>query len=70
MDRVTRTSEVREIGVGTGRNLPEYPTIVRLTGVDLSPEMRDRASAAAKQVCPEVDLRGWEVKRSLRSPWP
>jgi ubiquinone/menaquinone biosynthesis C-methylase UbiE len=31
--------EVLEIAVGTGRNLPHYPEGVRLTAVELSPEM-------------------------------
>lgn len=30
---------VLEVGVGTGLSLPEYPAGVRVTGVDLSPEM-------------------------------
>ncbi len=33
------SGEVLEIGVGTGRNFRHYPIDVRLTGVDLSPEM-------------------------------
>lgn len=41
--------EVLEIAVGTGRNLPYYRPDVRLTGIDISPEMltiaRQRADA-------------------------
>ena len=28
-----------EIAIGTGRNLPFYPSSIRLTGIDLSPAM-------------------------------
>jgi ubiquinone/menaquinone biosynthesis C-methylase UbiE len=31
--------EVLELAVGTGRNLPYYPADVRLTGIELSPQM-------------------------------
>lgn len=36
---------VLEVGVGTGLSLPEYPAGVRVTGIDLSPEMIACASA-------------------------
>jgi len=48
---------VLEIAVGTGRNLPYYPSDVTLTGIDLSPAMLDRARATAHQLGREVDLR-------------
>ena len=34
---------VLEVGVGTGLSLPMYPASVRLTGIDLSREMLERA---------------------------
>ena len=37
--------DVLEIAVGTGRNLPHYPTDVRLTGIELSPKMLEIARA-------------------------
>ncbi|MFD6950777.1 methyltransferase type 11 [Nocardiopsis sp. TSRI0078] len=37
-----------EVAVGTGRNLPHYPPQVRLTAIDLSPEMLDRARSRAE----------------------
>jgi len=36
---------VLEVGVGTGLSLPLYPPFVRLTGVDLSREMLEKARA-------------------------
>ncbi|MCC5887682.1 MAG: methyltransferase domain-containing protein [Gammaproteobacteria bacterium] len=36
---------VLEVGVGTGLSLPEYPQGVRVTGIDLSPEMIEGAQA-------------------------
>jgi len=35
--------EVLEVGVGTGLSLPLYPTDVRVTGIDLSHEMLQKA---------------------------
>ncbi len=36
---------VLEVGVGTGLSLPMYPASVRITGIDLSHEMLERARA-------------------------
>jgi phosphatidylethanolamine/phosphatidyl-N-methylethanolamine N-methyltransferase len=36
---------VLEVGVGTGLSLPMYPPSVRITGIDLSSEMLERARA-------------------------
>ncbi len=38
---------VLEVGVGTGLSLPLYPRGVSVTGIDLSPEMLERARARA-----------------------
>jgi ubiquinone/menaquinone biosynthesis C-methylase UbiE len=49
--------DVLEIGIGTGRNLPLYPPAVRLTGIDLSHEMLERARTRAEKLGREADLR-------------
>ena len=49
--------EVLEIAIGTGRNLPYYPSDVRLTGIDLTPAMLDLARQRANALGREVHLR-------------
>ena len=49
--------EVLEIAVGTGRNLPFYPEGVRLTCIELSPNMLDIARRRARELGREADLR-------------
>jgi ubiquinone/menaquinone biosynthesis C-methylase UbiE len=49
--------DVLELGIGTGRNLPHYPADVRLTGIELSPQMLEIARARAVELGREVDLR-------------
>ena len=46
-----------ELAVGTGRNLPLYPEVLRATGVKLRPEMLALARARAAELGVEVDLR-------------
>lgn len=46
-----------EIAVGTGLNLPFYPSGVRLTGIDLSPAMLAIAAGRARELGREVELR-------------
>lgn len=49
--------EALEIAAGTGRNLPFYPEDVRLTAVELSPEMLAVARRRARELGREADLR-------------
>ncbi len=49
--------DVLELAIGTGRNLPYYPSDVRLTGVDLTPAMLEIARERARALGREVDLR-------------
>ena len=46
-----------EIAFGTGRNLPYYPSEVRLTGVELSPRMAELAEQNAASLGSAADLR-------------
>lgn len=51
------TGEVLEVAIGTGRNLPHYRPGIRLTAIDLSAGMLGRASARARALGMDVDLR-------------
>lgn len=49
--------EVLEIAVGTGRNLAQYSSYVRLTGIDISPEMLAFARCRAETLKVPIELR-------------
>jgi ubiquinone/menaquinone biosynthesis C-methylase UbiE len=51
------SGEVLEIAVGTGLNIPYYPDGVRLTAIDISETMLERARRRAKEIGRDVDLR-------------
>lgn len=46
-----------EVAIGTGLNLPHYPKDVRLTGLDLTPEMLAVAETRAQSLGRDIDLR-------------
>jgi ubiquinone/menaquinone biosynthesis C-methylase UbiE len=53
---------VLEVGVGTGKNMPYYPDGVRLTAIDLTPGMLDRARRRASRLSVDVDLQLGDVQ--------
>lgn len=54
--------DVLEVGVGTGRNLEWYPDDARVTGIDISERMLERARKRALELEREVDLRVADVE--------
>ena len=60
-DRVA--GDVLEIALGTGRNLPYYSDDVRLTGVELSPQMLAVARERAAALGVDTDLRTGDAQR-------
>jgi len=51
------TSDTLEVAIGTGLNLGFYPDDIRLTGVDFSPAMLERARDRAHTLGRSVELR-------------
>jgi len=51
-----------EVGVGTGKNFPYYPSGVQIVGVDLSPRMLANARRKASTRDLSVDLREMDVQ--------
>ncbi len=59
-----RGPRVLEVGVGTGKNIPYYPSHVQVTAVDLSPAMLARARRrAAQHPEKQVELHLMDVQR-------
>jgi len=52
-----------EVGVGTGKNLLYYPKGVKVTAIDLSPRMLERAQNRASILGTAVDLQEMDVQQ-------
>ena len=48
--------DVLELAAGTARNLPYYPAGVRVTGVELSPEMAELGRKRAEELGREIEM--------------
>ncbi len=57
------TGRVLEVGVGTGKNISFYPPGIRVTAVDLSERMLQRARKRAREQDLDVDLRQMDAQR-------
>ena len=55
-------SNILEVGVGTGKNLPYYPSGIEVTAIDLTPGMLEQAKQVAQRLNVPVDLRLGDVQ--------
>ncbi len=60
-DRITGERAL-EVGVGTGKNFPYYPRNVKVTAIDLSPRMLERARKRTSGLGLKVDLTEMDVQ--------
>ena len=57
-----RDHHILEVGIGTGLNLPLYPSHCRITGIDLSEEMLEKAEEKVAELClGNVTLRAMDA---------
>jgi phosphatidylethanolamine/phosphatidyl-N-methylethanolamine N-methyltransferase len=64
---VTSRERILELGIGTGKNIPYYPTNAPITAVDISERMLERAKKKAARLGRTVDL---EVADAQFLPFP
>jgi phosphatidylethanolamine/phosphatidyl-N-methylethanolamine N-methyltransferase len=58
-----RGERVLEVGVGTGKNMPNYPAGAQVTAVDLAENMLQRARRRAQELSIAVDLHVMDAQR-------
>jgi ubiquinone/menaquinone biosynthesis C-methylase UbiE len=51
-----------EVGVGTGKNLPYYPSHMRVTAVDFSEEMMKKAEERGRKLQTKVDFQIMDIE--------
>src|SRR3990172_1909024 len=61
--RVPEGARVLEVGVGTGINLSYYPRAARVTAIDISERMLERAKARAERLGVTVELSLMDAQR-------
>ena len=54
---------ILEVGVGTGANLPYYPSNVHVTGIDFSPKMLAKAEEKIERAKAKVILREMDAEK-------
>lgn len=57
------TGKVLEVGVGTGKNLPNYPIGCEVTGIDFSPRMLSKAQTRATTAKVPVTLLEMDAQK-------
>src|SRR5215207_9017827 len=57
------SGRILDAGVGTGRNIPFYPTDAHVVGIDLSPAMLAQARRRARALGRRVELDEMDVTR-------
>src|SRR5688500_13031862 len=55
------SGRVLDAGVGTGRNMPFYPPVAEVIGIDISPAMLVRAEQRKNALGANVELRRMDV---------
>jgi ubiquinone/menaquinone biosynthesis C-methylase UbiE len=55
-------NKILEVGVGTGKNFPYYPSDVEITAIDFSEKMLGRATEKAKNQGIEITLQQMDVE--------
>jgi ubiquinone/menaquinone biosynthesis C-methylase UbiE len=59
---LVKGTEILEVGVGTGKNMPFYPSGVKMTAIDLTPGMLERAHMRAAALRLHIALKIGDVQ--------